>query len=52
MRIQGSVSLRSLRKMTELIMGWGFPSSAGKDSACKAGTQVQFLGWENPLEKG
>ena len=39
--------------MTELIKGWGFPgSSAGKDSACKAETQVQFLGWENPLEKG
>ena len=35
--------------MTELIKGWG---SAGKDSACNAGTQVQFLGWENPLEKG
>ena len=39
--------------MTELIKGWGFPgSSALKDSACNAGTQVQFLGWEDPLEKG
>ena len=39
--------------MTELLKGWGFPgSSAVKGSACNAGTQVQFLGWEDPLEKG
>ena len=25
--------------------------SVGKDSACNAGDQVQFLGWEIPLEK-
>ena len=31
----------------------GFPeSSVGKDSACNAGDLVQFLGWEDPLEKG
>ena len=32
----------------------GFPgSSVGKESACKAGDPgVQFLGWEDPLEKG
>ena len=31
----------------------GFPdSSAGKESACNAETLVQFLGWEDPLEKG
>ena len=27
-------------------------SSAGKESACNAGDLVQFLGWEDPLEKG
>ena len=31
----------------------GFPSSsAGKESACNAGNPVQFLGWEDLLEKG
>ena len=36
----------------------GFPgSSAGRESACNAGepvqlNPVQFLGWEDPLEKG
>ena len=31
---------------------WGFPgSSDGKESACNGETQVQFLGWEDPLEK-
>ena len=25
--------------------------SGGKASACNAGTQVQYLGWEDPLEK-
>ena len=24
---------------------------SGKESVCKAGNQVQSLGWENPLEK-
>ena len=34
-------------------MGQGFPdSSVGKESACKAGDPVQFLGLEVPLEKG
>ena len=27
-------------------------SSAGKESACNAGNPVQFLGQEDPLEKG
>ena len=31
----------------------GFPgSSAGKESTCNAGDPVQFLGQEDPLEKG
>ena len=31
----------------------GFPgSSDGKESACNAETQVQSLGWEDPLEEG
>ena len=31
----------------------GFPnSSVGKESAAVQETQVQFLGWEDPLEKG
>ena len=31
----------------------GFPdSSVGKESACNAGDSVQFLGQEDPLEKG
>ena len=30
----------------------GFPhSSVGKKSACIAGDWIQFLGWEDPLEK-
>ena len=31
----------------------GFPNnSVGNESACNAGDPVQFLGWEDPLEKG
>ena len=31
----------------------GFPhSSVGKESTAMQETQVQFLGWEDPLEKG
>ena len=31
----------------------GFPpSSVGKESSCNAEDPVQFLGWEDPLEKG
>ena len=31
----------------------GFPSGPdSKESACSAGDMVQFLGWEDPLEKG
>ena len=30
----------------------GFPcSSVGKESAYSGGTWVQFMGWEDPLEK-
>ena len=41
--------------MTELIKGWGFPgSSAGKvkNPPAMQDAPVQFLGWEDPLEKG
>ena len=39
----------SLSKLQEM----GFPdSSVGKESACNAGDPVQFLDWEDPLEKG
>ena len=32
---------------------WGFPGgSDGKESACNAGSLVQSLGWEDPMEKG
>ena len=24
---------------------------SGKESTCKQGTQVQFMGWEDPLEE-
>ena len=31
---------------------WGFPGgSDSKESACNAGNWVQFIGWEDPLEK-
>ena len=49
---------RALRKeVAPIIRGrvglMGFPgSSAGRESACNAGDQVRFLGWEDPLEKG
>ena len=30
-----------------------FPdSSVGKESTCSKGDPIQFLGWEDPLEKG
>ena len=43
--------------MSELVLHLfsfrGFPdSSAGKESACVVRDRVQFLGWEDPLEKG
>ena len=31
---------------------WLPSSSAGKESTCKAGTLVRFLGWEETWEKG
>ena len=34
----------------ELLSHW--VSSAGKESACDAGSPVRFLGWEDLLEKG
>ena len=34
-----------------LIKGGFLDSSVGKESACKAGDPVRFLGWEDPLEK-
>ena len=39
--------------MEVLCISWGFPdSSVGKKSACNVETLVQFLGWEDMLEKG
>jgi len=40
-----------------VICGYDAPTrvsggSDGKESACRAGDQVQSLGWEDPLEKG
>jgi len=36
-----------------IMLKKGFPdSSADKESACSVGDLVQFLGWEDPLEKG
>ena len=33
-------------------MIWSFPcGSVGKESACNVETWVQYLGWEDPLEK-
>ena len=34
------------------ILGGFSGSSAGKESASKAGDPLRFLGWEDPLEKG
>ena len=42
---------KSLTRLSDFTIG--FPdSSVGKESACNAGDPVQFLGWEDPLEKG
>ena len=36
-----------------IMLKKGFPdSSADKQAACSVGDLVQFLGWEDPLEKG
>ena len=36
-----------------MYMYMGFPdSSFGKESTCNEGDPVQFLGWEDLLEKG
>ena len=41
------------KKIVEDSMCMGFPdSSVVKESACNAGDPVEFLGWEDPLEKG
>jgi len=37
--------------ITEPFLGF-LDSSAGKESTCNAGDPVQFLVWEDPLEKG
>ena len=35
------------------VSNMDFPGGLdGKESACNAGDWVQFLGWEDPLEKG
>ena len=42
----------SLHIWWNIMWYMGFPhSSVGKESACNAGNPVQFLGWEDPLEK-
>ena len=42
-----------LLEFTVLKIIQGFPGgSEGKEFACTAETWVQFLGWEDPLEKG
>ena len=42
-----------LLEFTVLKIIQGFPGgSEGKEFACNAETWVQFLGWEDPLEKG
>ena len=41
------------KKIVKDSMCMGFPdSSVVKESACNAGDPVEFLGWEDPLEKG
>ena len=52
------ISKQSGSQFSYLQQNWvgpsyqGFPdSSAGKDSTCNAGHPVQFLGWEDLLEK-
>ena len=40
------------KTLSDIKQSGGFPrSSVGKESACNAGDLVQFLGWEDPLEK-
>ena len=42
-----------LLEFTVLKIIQGFPGgSEGEEFACNAETWVQFLGWEDPLEKG
>ena len=44
---------RSLQGCPILADELGFPdSSVGEESACNSWDPVQFLGWEDPLEKG
>ena len=49
-----SILTASRRKKDRNIRGLvGFPgSSDSRESACNAETQVQSLGWDDPLEKG
>ena len=47
----GKIHWRRHRLSTPVFLG--FPcDSAGKESACNVETWVQFLGWEDSLEKG
>ena len=47
------VNFKHLIKVVTTSFSMGFPdSSVGKESACNAGDPVQFLGGEDPLEKG
>ena len=47
----GKILWRRDRLPTQVFLGF-ICDSAGKESACNVGTWVQFLGWEDPLEKG
>ena len=50
---QTQVKQNTTLENIEITHRKGFPGgSAGKESACSAGDLVQFLGWEDPLEKG
>jgi len=44
--------IKILSNFVENISCQGFPGgSAGKESTCNVEDLVQFLGWEDPLEK-
>ena len=49
----GDLHGKEIQKIGAICIRIGFPEgSAGKESACNAGDLVQFLGWEDPPEKG
>ena len=53
LKTRGPLVLSSCNSSLLYFPSPGFPSgSAGKESTCNEGDQVQSLGWEDPLEKG